>query len=195
VAASTPAPPVSTLDRVSARAFAVFIAALAIVGLLGFGLIQSSADPAIEVGEPLEAPDLPRLDGSGNASVADYRGDWVLVNFWASWCDPCRDEGPALERFWREHRGDGFTILGVDTQDNTEDALAFEREFGLTYPSLHDGSGDYHEDLGMTGVPESVLVDPDGEVALYRPGPFTAEDLRTQVEPLIGGAGTKESGS
>jgi cytochrome c biogenesis protein CcmG/thiol:disulfide interchange protein DsbE len=176
---------------VSARALAVFLAALAIVGLLTFGLIQSSADPSIEVGEPLPEAELPLLDGSGSASLADYRGDWVLVNFWASWCDPCRDESPALERFWKEHRDGGFTLLGVDTQDNTDDAHEFAREYGLTYPSLHDGSGDYHDDLGMTGVPESVLLDPAGDVALYRPGPFTTDDLRTQVEPLIGSdAGT-----
>jgi cytochrome c biogenesis protein CcmG, thiol:disulfide interchange protein DsbE len=175
----------SSLVRVSARAFAVFIALLAIVGLLGFGLLQSSADPAIEVGEPLPEAELPLLDGSGTASVSDYEGSWVLVNFWASWCDPCRDEAPALERAWREHRDRAFVVLGVDTQDTTDDGLAFAREFGLTYPSLHDGSGDYHDDLRMTGVPESVLVDPSGDVALYRPGPLTAEDLRTQVEPLV----------
>jgi cytochrome c biogenesis protein CcmG/thiol:disulfide interchange protein DsbE len=170
---------------VSARAFAVFVAVLALVGLLGFGLIQSSADPAIEVGEPLPDAELPLLDGSGTASVSDYEGSWVLVNFWASWCDPCRDEAPALQRAWREHGGDRFVVLGVDTQDTTDDGRAFARDFGLTYPSLHDGSGDYHDELRMTGVPESVLVNPSGEVALYRPGPLTAEDLRTRVEPII----------
>ena len=125
------------------------------------------------------------LDGAGTRSVSDYEGSWVLVNFWASWCDPCRDEAPALERAGREHGGDRFVVLGVDTQDTTDDGRAFAREFGLTYPPLHDGSGDYHDELRMTGVPESVLVDPSGEVALYRPGPLTAEDLEMHVEPMI----------
>ena len=172
----------------SARAFAVFIAVLGIVALLAFGLINKTADPAIALGKPLPEAELPMLSGSGSGSVADYSGQWVLVNFWASWCTPCRDESPALESFWRKHGGDGFTLLGVDTQDNSEDALAFARDYGLTYPSLHDGSGDYHDDLGMTGVPESVLVSPRGNVVLYRPGPFTAKDLREMVEPLITGA-------
>jgi cytochrome c biogenesis protein CcmG/thiol:disulfide interchange protein DsbE len=173
----------------SVRSFAVFVAVLAIIALLAFGLIKKTSDPAIAIGKPLAEPELPLLSGSGTGSLADYRGSWVLLNFWASWCDPCRDESPTLERFWRQQRDNGFVMLGVDTQDNSEDGLAFEHEFGLTYPSLHDGSGDYHDELGMTGVPESVLVDPRGDVALYRPGPFTERDLQTSVAPLLKGGG------
>jgi cytochrome c biogenesis protein CcmG/thiol:disulfide interchange protein DsbE len=174
----------SSLFGVSARAFAVFMGLLAVIGLLAFGLLRKS-DKAIEVGKPLPSAELPALDGSGAGSVADYRGRWVLVNYWASWCEPCRDETPALERFYRAHNGDGFTILGVDTQDNSDDGLAFAREFDVTYPLLHDGSGDEHEALGMTGVPESVLVDPSGDVAYYQPGPLTTQMLQGEIAPLI----------
>ena len=172
----------------SARAFAVFMAILAVVALLAFGMLRDSGGDRIAVGEPLPADvPLPVLDpaASGDGSVRDYRGEWVLVNLWASWCTPCRDESPALQRFYERHRRDDFTVLGIDTQDNTEDALEFVDEFGLSYPQLHDGDGARHEDLGMTGVPESVLVDPEGDVALYRPGPVTEESLRDEVEPLI----------
>ena len=83
----------------------------------------------------------------------------MLVNVWASWCTPCRDESPALERFHRAHRDQRFTVLGVDSNDLSGDALGFVRKYGITYPQLHDGSGDFSEDeLGTTGVPESLLV-------------------------------------
>jgi cytochrome c biogenesis protein CcmG/thiol:disulfide interchange protein DsbE len=175
---------------VSARAFAAFMAVLAVIALLAFGLASKGSDAAIKVGEPMPDAELPALDGSGTGGIADYRGQWVLVNYWASWCAPCRDESPALESFYRAHRGpDDFTILGVDTQDNSDDGLAFAKEFHITYPLLHDGSGDEHDNLGMTGVPESVLVDPQGDVALYQPGPLTQKTLDDEVAPLIMGKG------
>jgi cytochrome c biogenesis protein CcmG/thiol:disulfide interchange protein DsbE len=175
---------------VSVRAFAVFMGVCAVIALLAFGLFRGDGGERAAVGQPLAADDpLPFLDPtvSGTGRVADYRGDWVLVNVWASWCTPCREESPALQKFHEEHRRDDFTVLGVDTQDNTADALEFVDEFGLTYPQLHDGDGARHEELGMTGVPESVLVDPEGKVALHRPGPVTEESLRNDIEPLIGG--------
>jgi cytochrome c biogenesis protein CcmG/thiol:disulfide interchange protein DsbE len=174
---------------VSARAFAVFIGVLALIALLAFGMLKGDGE-AVAVGEPLAADDpLPALEsnGSGTGQVADHRGKWVLVNLWASWCTPCRDEAPALQRFYERHRRDGFTVLGIDTQDNSADGLEFVDEFGLTYPQLHDGDGARHDELGMTGVPESVLVDPDGNVARYIRGPVTDEILRDDVEPLIEG--------
>jgi len=111
----------------------------------------------------------------------------VLANVWASWCTPCRDESPTLERFWQEHRRDDFALVGIDTQDNSDDALDFVGEFGLTYNQLHDGSGDYADDIGTTGVPESVLIDPEGNVAYHVPGAVTEEILRDRIEPLIEG--------
>ncbi len=99
----------------------------------------------------------------------------MLVNVWASWCLPCRDEAPALEAFYREHKdqnqGPDLEVLGVDTQgDNAEEALAFVDEFELSYPQLHDGAGDYAEEaLNTTGVPESFLVAPDGTLARRDP--------------------------
>jgi cytochrome c biogenesis protein CcmG/thiol:disulfide interchange protein DsbE len=173
---------------VSARTFAIFIAILALIALLGFGL-AIKGEGGIALGEPLPEAELPLLGASASAtaSLGDYRGSWVLANVWASWCDPCRDEAPALERFWRAHRGGDFVLVGIDTQDNTSDALDFVEEFGLTYEQLHDGSGEYAKEIGTTWVPESVLLDPDGNVAYHRPGPITEEVLAEQVEPLIEG--------
>jgi cytochrome c biogenesis protein CcmG, thiol:disulfide interchange protein DsbE len=174
---------------VSARAFAIVMGALALIALLGFGL-ASKGDGGIAVGEPLPQAELPFLGptASAGASLADYEGGWVLANVWASWCPPCRDESPALEAFARRNRGD-VTVVGIATQDNTDDALEFVDEFGLSYDQLHDGSGDYADEIGATGVPESVLIDPDGNVALHVPGAVTEEVLREQIEPMIAGSG------
>lgn len=171
----------------STRAVAVFIAVLAVVGLLGYGLLNKSTE-ALEPGEAVPTTPLPKLDAPGNGSVADYRGGWVLVNVWASWCTPCRDESPALERFYRAHRGQRFTILGIDSNDLSDDALSFVRRYGITYPQLRDGSGDFSQDeLGTKGVPESFLVGPDGKLVLHRLGPVTSDYLTSNVLPYLTG--------
>ena len=168
-----------------AKSFAVVIAVLAVIGLLGYGLL-SKAEGSLAVGEPAPDRELPTLDGTGTGSIADHHGKWVLVNFWASWCDPCREEAPALQRFYERHRDEGFTVLGIDLDDATEDAQDFVEEFGLSYPQLRDGDGDrWRDDYAMTGFPESFLIDPDGDIALIRRGPVDEEYLTRSVEPLI----------
>ena len=169
----------------SAKTFVAVMAVLAVIGLLGFGLL-SKGEAAIAVGDPAPDKELASLDGGGTGRLADYRGGWVLVNFWASWCDPCRDEAPALEAFRRAHQGGDFTVLGINLDDTTDDALGFVREYGLTYPQLRDGDGRERRDAyGMTGFPESFLVNPEGEIALIRRGPVDAKYLEDEVLPAI----------
>ena len=155
------------------------------VGLLAFGLL-SKGDAKISLGE--KAPDgtLPSLAGNGSGSLADYRGKWVLVNFWASWCVPCRDESPALESFYRRQRSSAFTVLGIDTRDLTGDGQDFVERYGVSYPQLRDGDGESSRDYGTTGVPESFLVDPQGKLRLIRRGPVDIEYLNRYVSPMIG---------
>ena len=163
------------------------MAALAVIGLLAFGLATKES-AGIVVGDPAPDRDLPRLEGGGSESIADYRGEWVLVNFWASWCAPCRDESPALQGFYDRHRDDGFVVLGIDTQDLSGDALGFVRGLDLTYPQLRDPDADSpmsEDEFGATGLPESYLIDPNGDLALIRRGPVDDTYLERFVEPLI----------
>ena len=171
----------------SVRSSIAVLAALAVVGLLTFGLL-SKGSSGVAIGDPAPDGPLPRLGGEGSGSLADYRGSWVLVNIWASWCVPCREEAPDLEEFQREHGGPGFTVLGIASRDLSGDSLRFVREYGLTYPQLRDGDGGAAEDYGTTGVPESYLVDPRGIVRLLARGPVTEEYLAEEVAPLLPGA-------
>jgi cytochrome c biogenesis protein CcmG/thiol:disulfide interchange protein DsbE len=160
------------------------LAVLAVVGLLVFGL-ASKGSSGVALGDPAPTSPLPQLEGGGTGSIAEYKGSWVLVNIWASWCGPCKGEAPALERFQREHGGPHFTILGIDSRDLTGDGREFVRRYGLSYPQLRDGDGDTAHAFGTTGVPENFLIDPAGRVRLLVRGPVSEEYLRGEIAPLL----------
>jgi cytochrome c biogenesis protein CcmG/thiol:disulfide interchange protein DsbE len=159
------------------------IAAMAIgfVLVLGYGL---RSQPVSLIGAP--APDftLSLFDGGG-LSLADRRGSVVVVNFWASWCPPCRDEAPALEKIWREYEDESVIFVGVDYKDVRSKAMAFIEEFNVTYPNGSDAynkiSGAYH----ITGVPETFLIAKDGRLAEHYIGPITEAEIRTALEGLL----------
>ena len=168
----------------SIRSSIAVLAVLAAVGLLTFGLL-SKGSSGVALGEVAPAPAMPRLEGGGESSLASYRGRWVLVNFWASWCVPCRQEAPTLERFQRQHGGADFTVLGIDSRDLSGDGRDFVRKYGLSYPQLRDGDGSTAHDYGTTGVPENFLIDPRGKLRWLLRGPVTNQYLRESVAPLL----------
>jgi len=171
---------------VSARSLAAFLAVLAVIGLLGFGLL-SKGKAKIAVGDPVPDRTLPLLGGRGEGSIADYRGHWVLVNLWASWCVPCRQEAPVLDRFARRYRDRNVRVLGIDVQDNSDDALAFLREYRIRYPELRSVGDERSSAFGSTGVPENFLVDPRGRLAFIWRGPVDERILSNQVVPIVEG--------
>ena len=169
----------------SIRSFLAFLAVLAVIGLLTFGLL-SKGSAQIAVGDPVPDRVLPSLPGPGNGSIARYRGDWVLVNLWASWCLPCREEVPVLQRFYERNRRDGTTVLGINVQDNEGDALAFLRDHPTSYPQLRSVGDERSSAFGSIGVPENFLVDPQGHLALIWRAPVDEQFLDERVKPLIG---------
>jgi cytochrome c biogenesis protein CcmG, thiol:disulfide interchange protein DsbE len=170
---------------------AIICAVLALVALLAYGLSQNEPDRSVEDalarGELEQAPalQLPKLSGDGDGSLADYRGEVVVLNFWASWCEPCRKESPLLERWHKRMAGRGGTVLGVDVLDVTGDAQDFIDEYGLTYPMLKDKDGDALESYGVVAYPETFVIDRGGRIAAVRRGPVDDAFMRTEVAPLL----------
>jgi cytochrome c biogenesis protein CcmG, thiol:disulfide interchange protein DsbE len=170
---------------------AVICVLVALVALLAYGLAETdtdrSLDRALAAGEREEAPELelPMLGGGGTGSLADYRGQVVVLNFWASWCDPCREESPLLERWHRRIERDGGTVVGVDMLDITSRAEAFIDEYGLTYPMLKDTEGEGLERFGVAQYPETFAIDRRGRIAAAKRGPVDDEWMRANVAPLL----------
>lgn len=154
--------------KLGAQALAVGLVA-ALLALLVWKLVHdegSGIPQALAEGERPPAPEftLERLDREGTISLSDFAGKAVVVNFWASWCVPCEQEAPVLERAWREHRDEGLVVLGVDFNDLRSDARRFMREHGLTYPVVYDRDGELVAKFGATGVPETFFVDRRGRL-------------------------------
>jgi len=172
--------------------WAVIVAAALLVGLLAYGVAarraDTSIDEAIAAGERVEAPTarLPVLGRGGEGSLADYRGKVVVLNFWASWCKPCTEELPLLERTHRAIAGRGALVLGANYQDVSDSALGFVRRFRLTYPSLRDRDGEFADRYGSRAFPETFVIDRRGRIAAQRRGPVDQRWLDRTLPPLLG---------
>lgn len=139
---------------------------------------------AVVYDEPRPAPEftLAGFDGS-SFSLSDYRGQVVVLNFWASWCDPCIAEMPMLNRIADEFEGDNVVIVGVNVWDTNEAARRFIDELNVTYPVIEDNaSTSIAVEFGLTGVPETFVINPDGEIVTYYRGEFSnAQQIRDMI--------------
>src|SRR3954451_2057956 len=150
--------------------WAVILAAALLVGLLAYGVASKRADRSIDAaiakGQRVDAPvrQLPLLGRQDESSLADYKGKVVALNFWASWCKPCTEELPLLEKTQRAISSQGALVLGANYQDVSDNALGFVRRFGLTYPSLRDKDGEFADRYGSRAFPETFVVDRRGRL-------------------------------
>lgn len=168
---------------------AQLVALAAVLGLLGLLIWKIANQQKSEVsGKNSLAPDftLPRLDRDGTLSLASLRGKVLVVNFWASWCGPCRDEVPALERAWKRYRTRGLVVVGIDQQDVASDARAFARKYGMTYPIVRDGPGKVVAKYGLTGVPETFFVNRRGKIVRHVAARVTDRQLAEGIREAMG---------
>lgn len=178
------------------------------VALLAYGLLSKSPgttiDSSLAEAKAPPAPGFelnvleegvvgPRLERVARAladselSLNELRGRPVVLNFWASWCPPCREEAPRLERRWRSSRERGVLFLGLNMQDLTGDARDFIREFGLSYPHVRDPGDDVARDWGVTGLPETFFISARGRVVAHVIGAVSARQLDDGVRAAIAG--------
>lgn len=170
------------------------------VALLAWGLFSQAPDDGIDqalaTGKTSPPPELSlpvlqrgelgaRLSRSlapaladGRVDVRELRGTPVVLNYWASWCEPCREEAPLLERSWREGRDRGFLFLGVNQQDITGDARAFMREFDVSYLNVRDPTDRTARGWGATGIPETFFISAQGRVVGHVIGVVSPEQMR-----------------
>jgi cytochrome c biogenesis protein CcmG/thiol:disulfide interchange protein DsbE len=158
----------------------------AVAGLLALLVWRVVHQPKpVKAGARAPAFNLTRLDGNGRISLAALDGKVRVVNFWATWCAPCKAETPALERFWRQFRSRGVVVLGVDYNDVAGDARRFVRRHGLTYPMVRDPGGTVATRYNLTGVPETFVIDRQGRVAAIRRYPVDQAWLNRELPRLL----------
>jgi len=156
------------------------------------GFTIGAADfAATPVPEDRPAPefDLPSLTGPGSISFGSSAGSIVVVNIWASWCPPCRQEAPQLEQVWTRYHSRGVRFIGVDHLDTRAGGLSFVREFGITYPIAFDPGGTVAARYGAVGIPTTFVIGPNGRIAYRFLGTTTAAMLATTLDRLIGRSG------
>jgi peroxiredoxin len=159
-----------------------------VAGVGGFSVAnyQARAEPEHRPAPPFR---LPSLDGNGTIALADYRGEVTVLNFWGSWCAPCRLEAPGLQRVWKDYRARGVRFLGIDERDNESAGRAFVEEFGLTYPNAADPAGSLADDYELFGMPTTLVIDAAGTIR-YRFVGYVEEDaLRSTLDLVMAGSG------
>jgi cytochrome c biogenesis protein CcmG/thiol:disulfide interchange protein DsbE len=178
--------------KIALQAAAVAVVAL-LVALLGWQVLRTNEARGlaakVEAGEAPAAPvfQLEELDGEQTISLASLRGKAVVLNFWASWCAPCKDEAPELEAAWQRWRDRDVVVLGINVQDLDTDARRFVDRYGLSYPILRDDSQWTWGRYGLKGLPETWFVNTSGRLVGERfQGPVTAVDLDRNIRVALG---------
>jgi cytochrome c biogenesis protein CcmG, thiol:disulfide interchange protein DsbE len=178
----------------SAIPVAAAVLAAALVALLVYGVVQrgddTTLDAAVRKGSRPAAPgagvSLPKLQGAGQTSLRDLRGRVVVLNFWASWCGPCENEAPTLQKAQaRLARGDAGTVLGVTYKDDASASRDFVRKYGVTYPSLRDDRLRLAPKWGTTKLPETFVLDRSGRVVALSRGEVDGRFLDRAIDRAL----------
>jgi cytochrome c biogenesis protein CcmG/thiol:disulfide interchange protein DsbE len=165
--------------RLAAQAAAVAVV-VALLGLLGWKVAQGENEVTSKLaqGGTPAAPlfTLEQLDGGGPLTLESLRGKVVVLNFWASWCGPCKEETPLLQEAWQRWQNRDVVFVGIDVKDFRGDARAFLARYNVSYPNVYDGKGSTVGRYGVTGFPETYFIDAAGKVRYRIAGPIDDAD-------------------
>jgi cytochrome c biogenesis protein CcmG/thiol:disulfide interchange protein DsbE len=168
--------------------------ALAILALLAYGFTtEPKYIPTPLIAKPAPSFTLTLFDGK-SLRLEDLRGKVVFLNFWASWCPPCRAEARTLEAASRKYREQGVVFVGVNIQDKEESARAFLEEFGITYPNGLDRGARIAINYGVWGLPETFFIDRDGRITYKHVGALGWETITSKIEDAVRGVVSASEG-
>ena len=175
-------------------AAAVLLPAAAVLALLAYGFTtEPKYIPTPFIAKPAPPFTLPRFDG-GVLRLEDLRGKVVFLNFWASWCPPCRAEARTLEAAWQKYKNEGVVFVGVNIQDKESDARAFLEEFGITYPNVIDQGNRLAIDYGVWGLPETFFIDREGRVTYKHVGALGWPTITAKLDEALRGVVSASEG-
>ena len=170
------------------------VVVVAAVGILGWSLARGESGQAagVAVGNKagMHAPDftLTEVTTGEEVSLSEFKGQPVLINFWATWCGPCRLEMPHLQEAYEEYRDEGFTVIAVDAKidDGRDAVLAFVDELSLTFPVVKDATGEVEtKKYNVVGYPTSVFIDRDGVIQYVHRGPMTKDFIAEKLKDIL----------
>jgi len=158
------------------------VALFGVFAVIALQMLRNNAQPITRG----PAPDFSMaLYEGGEFRLSAQRGQWVVVNFWGSWCGPCRDEAPELQAAWEKYQAAGVVIVGVGFRDVESAARQFIREYGISYPNGNDDGLRITARYAVTGAPETYVIDPDGNVQAFLLGPLPVGWLDTTLTDLM----------
>ncbi len=181
---------IATMQKNTMRLLATLLLVAVFAGACNAPAGVGLTDKTLALSAPTSTPgpvlDVEAVDLAGKPTrLSDYRGKVVLINFWASWCTPCKAEMPVLAQYYQDHAGDGFVLIGLNTGENAEDGARFMRDNGFDFPAWSDPPGNLLIKLGVNGLPFSILVDREGRRIARWYGEADRERLDKIITPLL----------
>ena len=160
----------------------LIVPGVAFVALLTVAVMRQGGE--LKVGDAAPAFSAPALSGEGSSSLSDLKGKPVVLNFWASWCEPCKDEAELFKEAAERYQGRAH-FVGINIRDARSDALAFVEDYELDYLQLRDEALAVYDDYGLTGQPETFFIDHDGKLIEHVAGPVEADTLYSVMDLLV----------
>jgi thiol-disulfide isomerase/thioredoxin len=161
----------------------VLVGTVLLLAVVAWGIYQNS------LSQPEDGPapsfDLPLIGQEGTFSLEEHRGKVVVINFWGSWCGPCRDEAPMLQRLYEDYQTEGVEFVGIAVKDIEADSIEYMDEFEITYPNVMDLGGKMEDAYRTQGVPETFIVDQNGEIVKFFFAQPSEADLREVIESTL----------